>query len=64
MEYCRQLGFEEKPDYDYLVSLFQDCLDNGYTCVPTEEMLKEKTFEIETFGEVDIDKENDSKIRN
>lgn len=26
MEYCRQLKFEEDPDYNYLVGLFDKCM--------------------------------------
>ncbi len=26
MEYCRKLGFEEDPDYRYIIGLFEKCL--------------------------------------
>lgn len=30
MEYCRNLKFEEDPDYLYLINLFEKCMqDNG-----------------------------------
>ena len=27
MEYCRHLKFEEQPNYDYLIGLFQNVID-------------------------------------
>merc|ERR550534_2380885 len=31
LKYCRNLGFEERPDYDYLRQLFRDlCVSQGF----------------------------------
>jgi len=31
MEYCRQLKFEETPDYKYVIGLFEKCMmNNGF----------------------------------
>lgn len=27
MEYCRVMDYEEEPDYNFLINLFQSCID-------------------------------------
>jgi len=71
LSYCRNLKFEDKPDYNYLKGLFKDLFtksgfDFDYQYDWNSQARKKKDEKKETDGteeqKIDLDKPNEQKI--